>query len=142
MDLALRKYRAFLDRDLDNAPVRAEVARLLAAHSGGSAQEAEEAQLGASLEMLAAIRAFLRTNRLSQAARCAGEAQALGLPLALTPRERLRLAGAAEEAGDTKVAIALLYALTSEAAKWLMGLLEKYPQSELARRARELQTNV
>ena len=167
LDLALRKYRAFLDHDLDNAPVRAEMARLLAAHQGTNAREVEEARLGAGLEMLGAIRAFLRTNGLAQAARCAGEAQALGLALALTPRERLRLAGAAEEMGEAETAIALLRAITEEtptavedemarlklgqlllgsdpleAKRWLSGLLAKYPQSELARRARELQTTI
>lgn len=167
LDLALGKYRAFLDRDPDNAPVRAEVARLLAAHPGPDARETEEARLGAGLEMLGAVRAFLKGNALPQAARCAGEARALGLSLSLTPRERLRLAGAAEEAGDVETAVALLRALAEEtpdaaedemarlklgqlllgrepqeAKRWLSSLLKKYPESEWARRARELQTNV
>lgn len=165
--LARGKYRAFLDRDPDNAPVRAELARLLAVHPGPDARETEEARREAGLEMLGATRAFLKTNGLPQAARCAGEARALGLPLALTSRERLRLAGAAEETGDVETAIALLRALAEEtpdaaedemarlklgqlllgrepleANRWLSSLLEKYPQSEWARRARELQTNV
>lgn len=167
LDLALRKYRAFLDRDPDNAPVRAEMARLLAAHAGTDAREMEEARLEAGLEMLGAIRAFLKGDETPQAARCAGEARALGLSPPLTPRERLRLAGAAEGAGDVETAISLLRKLTEEtpdagedemarlklgqlllgrepleAKRWLSSLLQKYPQSEWARRARELQTNV
>ncbi len=164
LDLAVRKYRAFLDRDLDNAPVRAELARLLAAHPGVNVREMEEARREASLEMLGAVHAFLKSGDLAQATRCAGEALALGLPLALTPRERLRLAGAAEAASDIGTAIALLRALAEEtpdaaedemarlklgqlllgrepleARVWLSSLLEKYPQSEWARRAREMQ---
>lgn len=167
LDLALRKYRAFLDRDPDNAPVRAELACLLVSHAGVDAHRTEEARLEARLEMLGAIRAFLKANGLPQAARCAGEARALDLTLPLTARERLRLAGAAEETGDIETAIALLRALAEEtpgapedemarlklgqmllrhepleAKRWLSSLLEKYPQSEWARRARELQTNV
>jgi len=167
LELALRKYRSFLDYEPDNAPVRAELARLLAAHPGPDVQETEEARLGGGLEMLSAIRIFLKSDALPQAARCAGESRALGLSLTLTPRERLRLAGAAEEAGDVETAIALLRALAEEtpdagedemarlklgqlllgrepleAKSWLSSLLEKYPQSEWARRARELQTNV
>jgi membrane associated rhomboid family serine protease len=167
LDLALGKYRSFLDHDPDNAPVRAEMARLLAAHPGPEVREMDEARLGASLEMLGAIRACMKADKMPQAARCVGEARALGLPLALTPRERLRLAGAAEETGDVETAVALLRALAEatpdagedemarlklgqlllereplEAKRWLSSLLEKYPQSEWARRARELQTNV
>lgn len=170
LTLALNKYRAFLDRDPDNAPVRAELARLLAAAGSGDARdvrEMEEARTGASLEMLGAVRAFLKGGGLVSAARCAGEARALGLALALSPRERLRLAGAAETAGDTGTAVALLRALAEEtphapedemarlklgqllraeapgeARAWLSSLLEKYPQSELARQARAMQTNV
>jgi membrane associated rhomboid family serine protease len=167
LDLALRKYRAFLDRDPDNAPVRAELARLLAAHAGADSKSTEEARLEARLEMLGALRAFLKKDEPTQAARCAGEARALGLTLPLTPRERLRLAGAAEGAGDVETAVTLLRALAeetpdaaedemarlklgqlllgrdpSESKQWLSSFLEKYPQSEWARRARELQTNV
>lgn len=166
-DLALRKYRAFLDREPDNAPVRAEMACLLAAQVGTDVRQTEDARLGAGLEMLGAIRTLLKTSRLPQAARCAGEARALGISLALAPRERLRLAGAAEEAGDAETAIALLRALAEEtpdaaedemarlklgqlllgrepreAKRWLSSLVEKYPQSEWARRAKEMQTIV
>ena len=167
LDLALRKYRAFLDRDPDNAPVRAELARLLAVHAGADARDIQEARQGAGLEMTGAVRAFLKGSEMPQAARCVGEARALGLLLPLTPRERLRLAGAAEGAGDWETAVALLRALAEEtpdaaedemarlklgqllresepleAKQWLSSLLEKYPQSEWARRAREMQTNV
>jgi len=164
LDLALLKYRAFLDHDPNNAPVRAELARLLAAHPGGDMRETEEGRRAASLEMLGAVRAFLKGGGLVEAARCTGEARALELSLALTPRERLRLAGAAEGAGDIGTAVALLRALAEEtpdaaedemarlklgqlllgqepleSKRWLSSLLEKYPQSDWAQRARELQ---
>lgn len=167
LEFAIRKYRAFLEHDPDNAPVRAELARLLFGHAGADSEQTEQLRLDAGLEMLGAIRVFLKQNRLSDAARCAGDARALGLPLPLTPRERLRLAGAAEGAGDIETAVTLLRALTEEtpdapedemarlklgqllrerdpAASWaaLNGFLEKYPQSEWARRARDMQTNV
>ena len=164
LDLALLKYRAFLDHDPNNASVRAELARLLAAHPGGDTREMEEGRRAASLEMLGAVRAFLKDGGLVEAARCTGEARALGLSLALTPRERLRLAGTAEGAGDIGTAVALLRALAEEtpdaaedemarlklgqlllgqepleSKRWLSSLLEKYPQSDWAQRARELQ---
>ena len=163
LDLALQKYRSFLDRDPDNAPVRAELARLLAAHPGADSRETEEARREAGREMLGAVRAFLKGGKPGEAARCAGEARALRLRLALSPRERLRLAGASEAVGDLATAVALLRALAeetpeapedemarlklgqmllgpdpSEAKGWLSSLLEKYPQSEWARRAREM----
>ena len=167
LETALRKYRAFLEHDPDNAPVRAELARLLAAHAGVASPPAEEIRLDAAREMIGAVRAFLKQARLPEAARCAGEARILGLKLPLTPRERLRLAGAAEGAGDDETAVALLRALTEEtpdapedemarlklgqllrerdpgASKAaLNGFLAKYPHSEWARRAREMQTPV
>ncbi len=157
LDLALRKYRAFLERDPDNGPVRAELAGLLAA------QDREEA----SREMLEAVRELLRRNQPVPAARCVREASALKLPLALSARERLRLAGALEIQGDVEDAARLLTALITEtpdapedemarlklgqmlrdhdpaaANLVLAGFLEKYPDSQWARRARELQTNV
>ncbi len=153
-EAALRGYRAFLSRAPDNAVVRGELAALLARHG-----EAE----GAAREMVQAVRESLRLGTV-EAVRLAGEAYALGLPLALTPRERLRLAGAADVAGDVPVAVWLLRALLAEtpeapedemarlklgqllqrrepaaARAALAGFLEKYPRSEWAHRARELQ---
>ena len=147
--------------------MRAELARLLAVHAGTNARDIQEARREAGLEMTGAVRAFLKGSEMPQAARCAGEARALGLPLPLAPRERLRLAGAAEAAGDRETAVALLRALVEEtpdaaedeiarlklgqllrdsepleAKQWLASLLKRYPQSEWARRAREMQTNV
>ena len=109
----------------------------------------------------------MKRGETSEAVRCAGEARALGLALALTPRERLRLGGAAESLGDAETALALLRALVretpdapedemarlklgellrtrdpQEAQAVLAGFLVKYPHSEWARRVREMQTNV
>ena len=157
LDLAIRKYRAFLDRDPGNSLVRIELAHLLAA------QDREEA----AREMLGAIRGLLKRNQAPQAARCVLEAEALGLTMSLTARERLRLAGALETMGETEAAIALLDTLVREtpdapedemarlklgqllrerdpvqANVVLAAFLAKYPHSEWVRRARELQTNV
>ena len=157
LDLAIRKYRQFLDREPNNAAVRAELVPLLAM------QDRQEA----GQEMLGAVRQFLKRGETVSAARCAAEAQALGLALPLTARERLRLAGALETEGNADAAIGLLRALLSEtpdapedemarlklgqllrerdpaeANAVLASFLVKYPQSEWARRVREMQTNV
>ena len=164
---AISKYRAFLDHDPDNAPVRAELARLLAVHDS---LEPRPDRRAAEAEMLGAVRAYVKQAQMPAAVRCAGEARALGLALALTPRERLRLAGASETAGDDETAIGLLQALILEtpaapedemarfklgrllqasdpkAARAIFsGFLEAYPQSEWARQVRlllQVQTNV
>ena len=157
LDVAIRKYRQFLDRDPDNPLVRVELARLLA---GPDREEARR-------EMLSAVRLLLKRTETAAAARCAADAEALGLTLPLTARERLRLAGALETAGDANTAITLLRALLSEtpdapeeemarlklgqllrerdpaeAALVVAAFLAKYPHSEWARLAREMQTNV
>ena len=157
LDLAIRKYRAFLERDPDNGIVRAELAHLLAV------QDRDEA----AREMLGAVRELLKHNQPLPAAKCVREASALGLPLALTARERLRLAGALEIQGDVKDAAALLSALIAETpdapedemARLKLGqmlkesdpvranavlseFLQKYPYSQWAGRAKELQTQL
>ncbi len=157
LDVAIRKYRAFLDRDPGNGPVRAELARLL------SLQDRQEAER----EMLGAVRDLLGRGQPVLAARCVREALALGLPLPLSARERLRLAGALEAMGEPDSAVVLLSALASEtpdapedemarlklgqllrerdparANAILNGFLAKYPRSEWARRAKEMQTDV
>ena len=167
LDLALRKYRSFLNHEPDNASIRAELARLLASSPGANVRETEERRREASEEMLGAVHAFQKQNRVPESVRSAGEARALGLVLALTPRERLRLAGGAEGAGDIETALDLLRALIAETpdapedemARLKLGqllrerdpsaseivlsaFLEKYPHSEWARRARDLQTAV
>ena len=167
LQLATRKYRAFLDHDPENVPVRAELARLLAASSLPGPERAAQDRQDAAREMAGAVRAALKQGRLPEAARCAGDARALGLPLPLTARERLRLAGASEGVGDVETAAGLLRALTEEtpdapedemarlklarlllgpdpagARTLLAGFLQKYPQSEWAGRAKDLQTNV
>ena len=160
-DAALRTYHTYLDRDPENAVVRAEMARLLAVGSDTDRVEAR-------LEMLGATRGFLKQEDSPAAAKCAGDARALGLPLLLSPHERLRLAGAAEGTGDAETAITLLRAIMEETAgapedqmarlklgqllrrdhpqeaeKILTGFLLKYPQSEWVRSVNEsLQKNV
>ena len=154
-EAAVRGYRAFLSRAPDNTAVRGELAALLARHG----EEDEAAR-----QMAQAVREALRLEAGQAAVGLAGEALRLGLPLALTPRERLRLAGAAEAAGDVPVALWLLQALLAQtpeapedemarlklgqilqkrepaaARAALAGFLEKYPRSEWAYRARELQ---
>lgn len=157
LDLAIRKYRAFLGRDPDNGVVRAEMAHLLAVQDHGEAAR----------EMLGALRELLRQNQPLLAAKRVSEASALGLPLALSARERLRLAGVLETQGDTANAATLLAALIEETpdapedemARLKLGqilrvrdpvqanavlaeFLRKYPHSEWARRAKELQTRL
>ncbi len=152
-EAALKQYRAFLDHEPANAPVRAELARLLAV----------EDREAAGREMTSAVRALLAADLVSDAALAAGESRRLGLDLPLLPRERLRLAGAASEAGDWGTAAALLRAVIAQtpdapddemarlrlgqilsardpdaARDTLAGFLQKYPQSQWAARAREL----
>ena len=161
IEAALRTYHTYLDRDSENAVVRAEMARLLAIGSDTDRVEAR-------LEMLGATRGFLKQEDSPAAAKCAGDARALGLPLLLSPHERLRLASAAEGIGDAETAITLLRAIMEETAdapedqmarlklgqllrrdhpqeaeKILTGFLLKYPQSEWVRSVNEsLQKNV
>ncbi len=155
LEAAIRKYRAFLGRDPGNGTVRAELARLLVV------QDRTEAET----EMLGAVRDLLKCGQPLLAARCVRDAQALGLPLRLPARERLRLAGALEAMGETDGAIALLEALMGEtpdapedemarlklgqllrerdpaqANTVLADFLAKYPHSQWAHRAKELQT--
>ena len=157
LDLAIRKYRTFLDRDPDNGVVRAELASLVLV------QDRDEA----AREMTGAVRTLLARERPLEASRCVRDAAALGLTLPLSARERLRLAGALEASGDTGPAMDLLRALTTETpeapedemARLKLGqllrasdpaaanavlaeFLAKYPHSEWANRAKELQTNV
>ena len=154
-EAALRRYHTYLDRDSDNAVVRAEMARLLAVGSDTDRVEA-------GLEMLGAIRSFLKQEDSPAAAKCAGDARALGLPLLLSAHERLRLASAAEGVGDAETAITLLRAIVEETADApedqmarlklgqllrrdhpeeaepiLAGFLLKYPQSEWVRSVNE-----
>lgn len=162
---AIQRYRIFLERDPDNAPVRMELARALAQRR----RKGDEDGGDAAQEILAAVRLFQKQNALADAARACAEARALGLTLTLTPREHLRLAVAAEEAGERDTAIwflrtiieetpdapedemarlrlsgLLLASRPAEARRTLTGFLEKYPDSAWAPHARELlrQTNV
>ena len=157
LELAVRKYRTFLDHDPANGTVRAELARLLAASDRADPER----------EMLGAVRDLLRQNQPTLAARCVRDSAALGLPLPLSARERLRLAGALEAMGEPDGAALLLAAIVAEtpdapedemarlklgqllrardparANAILAAFLAKYPHSEWVRRAKELQTNV
>ena len=104
-----------MDRDPANHLVQAELSRLLAV------QDREQA----TREMLGAIRGLLKRGQVPSAARCALEAGALGLPLPLAARERLRLAGALETMGEAEAALALLKALIQETPE--------APEDEMAR---------
>lgn len=158
---AVQKYRRFLERDLDDAAVHAELARALAQRAQGRDDDWDEAKS----EMLLAVHLFHRRGDLSHAARCCADARALGLPLPLTPRERLRLGSAAADSDDPTTAAALLRAVLRETpnapedeiARLKLGelllptspadarlilaeFLEKYPHSQWAGRVRELLT--
>ena len=157
LELAIRKYRSFLDRDPGNALVRGELAHLLAG------QDRPEAVR----ELTGAVRAFLKRGQAPQAAQCAADAAVLGLLLPLTARERLRLAVTLETLGESDAALPLLRAVIDEtpnapedemarlklgqllqardpveAKAVLASFLTKYPQSDWAHRVREMQTNV
>lgn len=156
---AVRKYRAFLERDPDEPAVHAELARALAQRAQGRDDDWDEAKS----EMLLAVHLFHRRGDLSHAARCCADARALGLPLPLTPRERLRLGAAAAESSDPATGAALLRAVLREtpdapedeiarlklgelllptapedARLLLAEFLQKYPHSQWAGRVREL----
>jgi len=157
---AIRKYRAFLDHDPENGAVRRELGRMLAENS-------EPRRLEAGLEYLGAVRGQLKIGDTEAAARYVEEARALGLKLLLSPRERLRLAGAAESDGGTETAIFLLRALIEdtpdapedEMARYKLALLlrsyhpeeapevmaeflKKYPRSEWAGNIKKLTKEV
>ena len=110
LPVAVKKYRAFLDHDPANVPVHLELARALARQP----EDPEESRREAAQELLSAVRAHAKRHRWADAVRLCAEAADLDLPLPLTARERLRLAGAAEEAGEPDVAIWLLRALIAE----------------------------
>ena len=157
--VAVKKYRAFLDHDPANVPVHLELARTLARHP----DDPEASRREAAQELLAAVRAHAKRHRWADAVRLCAEAASLGLALPLTARERLRFAGAAEEAGEPDVAVPLLRALVAEtpdapedemarlklghlllpsqpaeAQALLTTFLQKYPQSQWTARARDL----
>lgn len=156
---AVQHYRAFLDHHPDDAGVRVELARALAQRQGGGEQDREEA----ALELLSAVRLFQKQERLGDAAQACRDARTLGLTLLLSSRERLRLAGAADERGDPDTAVWLLRALVAqtphapedemarlrlaqtllpndpaEAKSVLSGFLDKYPDSAWTARVREM----
>ena len=158
--VAVKKYRAFLDHDPTNVPVHLELARALARHP----DDQEVSRREAAQELLSAVRAHAKRHRWADAVRLCAEAADLNLPpLPLTARERLRLAGAAEEAGEPAVAVPLLRALVAEtpeapedemarlklgqlllpsepaeAQTLLTVFLQRYPQSQWTARVRDL----
>ena len=157
--IAVKKYRAFLDHDPANVPVHLELARALARNP----DDPEGSRREAAQELLTAVRAHAKRHRWADAVRLCAEAAELRLPLPLSARERLRLAGAAEECGEPDVAIVLLRVLVAEtpeapedemarlklgqlllpsqpaeAQALLTAFLQKYPQSHWTARARDL----
>jgi membrane associated rhomboid family serine protease len=155
--VAVEKFRSFLELDPDNPSVRVELAAAEAKY--GSSEERREA----AREMAGAVRLFQRQGHHVGAIRACAQAVEMGLPLAFTSRERLRLSGAAQDQGDRATAIALLQDLIAETpdaseseiahlrlGQLLLGMdpqaayimlstfLENYPDSEWARRARDL----
>lgn len=157
---AVARYRAFLERQPENAAVRFELACALAQTADGR-PEAQNA-------IAQAIRLWQKQGAMSDAFRGCRDARALGLSLPLSARERLRLAGAAEtEDADTarwlyttllretpdapedemarfKLGRLLLREDPAAARGVLMSLLEKYPDSAWTAQARDLlqQTHV
>jgi tetratricopeptide (TPR) repeat protein len=156
---AVARYRKFLEFEPDNASVHAELARALAQIGSANSDERQEA----AAEMLSAIALHEQSQRFDEAARCYADAHALGIPLAISARERLRLATAAEEAGDAPTAAVLLRLLIAEtpeshedemarlklghlliatepqqARKILISFVEKYPDSAWIKRIRDL----
>lgn len=154
---AIKNYTTFLEHDPDNAAVRVELARALAQRRGDGDREA------AALQMLSAVRLFSRQGKAREAARCCADSRALGMALMLSARERLRLGGHAEAAGDRQTAIWLFQAIISEtpdapedemarlklgqnlaetdqakARAVLADFLARYPDSAWASRVREL----
>lgn len=155
----LQNYRLYLDHHPEDAGVRMELACALLQRQEGGTQNRQDA----ALEALSAVRLFHKQGRLADAAEACGTARRLGLPLLLAARERLRLAGAAAERGDTETAVWLLRALLAqtpdapedemarfrlaqyllpnapeEANPVLTSFLDKYPDSAWASRAREM----
>ena len=156
---AVQNYRTFLDRHPEDAGVRVELARALARRQDGQTQDREEA----ALELLSAVRLFQKQGRLADAADACGAARTLGLPLLLSARERLRLAGAAAERDEGDTAVWLLRALIAqtpdapedemarfrlgqlllpvsldEAKPVLSSFLDRYPESAWTGRVREM----
>ena len=154
---AVQNYRTFLEHDPHNAAVRVELARALA--QGGNAQGRDEA----GAEMTRAVRRALKEDSVPQAVAACADACHLGLALALTPRECLRLGGEAEDLSDPATAVWLLRMVLSQApdtpedeiARFKLGrillrtdrqearlvlsrFLDLYPASEWSRQVRDL----
>jgi hypothetical protein len=151
--VATEKYHAFLDHEPQNVMARIELARTLAE---SSPEEGE-------IELLLGFRLAQKADHWPDAVRLYAEAETLGIPLLLSPRERLRLATAAKEDGQAALAISLLRLLIHETphapedemarlrlGQWLsesapdeahdalISFLEQYPDSPWASRAREM----
>ncbi|MGO8673529.1 MAG: rhomboid family intramembrane serine protease [Capsulimonadaceae bacterium] len=115
---AIRQYRGYLQFEPDDIAVRLEFVDVMADmaridHDKTLADRAEQ-------EMAGAIRRLLESRNASGAVAIGAHGLARGIPLRLNPRERLRLAGVAQDIGDTTTAVALLEALvhdTPEAAE-------------------------
>ncbi len=162
---AVDKYRAFLEFEPRNVEVRLELTRALAGLS--KVYGSSTALTQAATEIATSFREYYSKDNLAGAMDVWTTAKSEGVPLSLTPRERLRLAGAAQEAGDKLSAIELLDSLLADdhddaedeiarlklgqllatvdpprAADVLGGMIRKYPDSDWIRLARQLLAQV
>lgn len=171
---AVRKYQALLQLEPKNLPVRLEYASALASMARSSGSRATLAQ--AVAEVQSAAVASLAAGDLPRMVEIVALSRRLDLPVEIPPRDRLRIATAAQEMGDRLTAIALLETmltgpasatprppLTTEcddeiarlrlgqllvdvdpvrAAAVLDSLIERYPDSDWIRMARQLRSLV
>jgi membrane associated rhomboid family serine protease len=148
-------YQAFLRSDPGNIAVRTEYAGILvrevAEHGGARSADYVFAQQ----ECRGVVRALLDRNRLAEAYACFDNARKNGVMLNTLPEERLKLARAAEDAGNAQTGRLLLRSIIweypgsleeevarlrlgqmlvttapAEAADMLRKFLDRYPQSQ------------
>jgi membrane associated rhomboid family serine protease len=125
LNLSIQKYRGYLETDPGNAEIRAELARTLIQLAGQSASGGSNDRAEAAREMAAAIRAQAAAGRIKEAVELYAEAGGLNLSIGLAPRDLLRLANAAQEAGDSDSAAFIL--------EDLLGDTPDAPEGEMAR---------
>jgi len=150
-------YQAFLRTDPNNIEVRFEYAAVLVREVGehGSRGVHSADYAFAQEECRSVVRALLDRGRLTEAYACYSDAQQNGVTLNPLPEERLKLARAAEDAGDAESGRRLLRSVIrdypdsvedevarlrlgqmlittapAEAAEMLRKFLERYPQSQ------------
>jgi len=148
-------YQAFLRTDPHNIAVRSEYAAVLVREVGEHGGIRSADYVFAQQECRSVVRALLDRNRLPEAYSCYANAQKSGVTLNPLPEESLKLARAAEDAGDPEAGRMLLRSVIrdypgsveeevarlrlgqmliatspSEAAELLRKFLERYPQSQ------------